>query len=311
MPNVLIVDDSPIERRLAAGVLCCDDSWHIVEASDVQEAVFLAESTPLDLVLTDARMPGGDGLELLQRIKSAQPLIPVIMMTGYGSEELAVQALQAGADGYITKDKLSRDLCDVVERVLNIAQENRSRATVLEMYSHQVISLVMESNPQHAGHVVRHLVDQCSDFGIIGPSDRIRLTVAFEEALLNAVIHGNLEVTSDLRELADGSFERLVRERQETPPYCDRRIYITCTLTPEEARVVIRDEGAGFDVSSIPDPREPERMMIASGRGLFLMRTFLDKVMFNAFGNEVTLVKWRGPRCEHEAECEDLLCAAH
>jgi anti-sigma regulatory factor (Ser/Thr protein kinase) len=68
---------------------------------------------------------------------------------------------------------------------------------------------------------------------------------------------------------------------------------VLCELTRDEARIIVRDEGPGFDVASLPDPRDPARIALASGRGILLMRSFLDEVGFNATGNQVTLVKRR------------------
>jgi anti-sigma regulatory factor (Ser/Thr protein kinase) len=58
------------------------------------------------------------------------------------------------------------------------------------------------------------------------------------------------------------------------------------------ARFVIRDEGPGFDPHKVPDPTDPENLERESGRGLLLMRSFMDSVAYNPTGNEVTLVKF-------------------
>ncbi len=56
---------------------------------------------------------------------------------------------------------------------------------------------------------------------------------------------------------------------------------------------MIRDEGSGFDRSELPDPTDPENLLKSSGRGVMLMQTFMDEVIFNDRGNEVTLIKRR------------------
>jgi anti-sigma regulatory factor (Ser/Thr protein kinase) len=119
----------------------------------------------------------------------------------------------------------------------------------------------------------------------------MRLSVAIEEALTNAIIHGNLEVNSELRESANGAYEQLIDERRSLECFAERRVYITCQTNRVEARIVIRDEGPGFDVARLPDPRAREQLDRASGRGVLLMRAFLDAVEYNAAGNQVTLVK--------------------
>src|SRR6185295_19428079 len=100
-----------------------------------------------------------------------------------------------------------------------------------------------------------------------------------------------LEVSSDLRENGDDAFHKLARERREQPPYAARRVRVTARLTTTGATFVIRDQGPGFDVSKLPDPTDPANLEKPSGRGLLLMRAFMDEVRFNATGNQVTMVK--------------------
>ena len=88
-------------------------------------------------------------------------------------------------------------------------------------------------------------------------------------------------------------FEEMIRQRQQTDPYASRRVNLKTELTQESARITIEDCGPGFDVSGLPDPRDPQRIAISSGRGVLLMRSFMDEVIYNGSGNRVTLVKLR------------------
>jgi anti-sigma regulatory factor (Ser/Thr protein kinase) len=72
-------------------------------------------------------------------------------------------------------------------------------------------------------------------------------------------------------------------------------------LSRSEAVFVIRDEGPGFDIASLPDPTSPECLELPHGRGLMLMRTFMNEVSYNATGNEVRLVK-RATRDDSDVE---------
>ena len=71
-------------------------------------------------------------------------------------------------------------------------------------------------------------------------------------------------------------------------------------ITPEETRFVIRDQGAGFARASVPERHDPKTLERGRGRGLVLMRHFMDEVAFNDRGNEVTLVKYRTQRMKDE-----------
>jgi anti-sigma regulatory factor (Ser/Thr protein kinase) len=86
-------------------------------------------------------------------------------------------------------------------------------------------------------------------------------------------------------------YQRLVDERCRSEPYTSRTLHVVVEITPHLGRFVIRDQGPGFDPSSLPDPTAPENLEKVSGRGLLLMRTFMDEVHFNDIGNEVVLIK--------------------
>jgi CheY-like chemotaxis protein len=300
--NILVVDDSPIERRLAISLLTENIDCTANEAVSSEEALLRIQLAPVDLLLTDLRMPDMDGLELLRRVKEEHPLLPVVVMTGQGTEETAVAALQGGADGYITKRRLAADVVSVVTCVLDASERGRCRAGLFRQLTRQSLEFELESNLTQIAPLWRLIVEDCGHLGIVSERDRVRVAVALEEALMNAMIHGNLEVSSELRERSGTEYEDLIRERQQAEPYASRRVSLKCELTQESAEIIIRDSGPGFDVSALPDPRDAQRIALSSGRGVLLMRSFMDEVFYNESGNEVTLVKHRGDKSEQLSE---------
>ena len=95
---------------------------------------------------------------------------------------------------------------------------------------------------------------------LVDDHDRVRVGVALEEALTNALYHGNLGVDSILKEKDDCSFSRLAAERSRQSPYRERRIHVQARLTTREATISIRDEGTGFDPTTLPDPIAPANL---------------------------------------------------
>jgi anti-sigma regulatory factor (Ser/Thr protein kinase) len=85
-------------------------------------------------------------------------------------------------------------------------------------------------------------------------------------------------------------FAQLAQERCTRAPYRDRHLYVEAKISRQEAVFVIRDEGRGFDPDVI-SPAIQASIEKASGRGMLLMRTFMDEVRYNSAGNEVTLIK--------------------
>jgi anti-sigma regulatory factor (Ser/Thr protein kinase) len=124
-----------------------------------------------------------------------------------------------------------------------------------------------------------------------GDKEVLEMGAALSEALHNALLHGNLEIGSQLRDEDLRRYLRTLRERRKMSPYRERRIHLRATVSAEAAVFTLRDEGPGFDPQTIPDPTDPRNLLHPSGRGVFLMRAFMDDVRFNAAGNEVTLKK--------------------
>jgi hypothetical protein len=136
---------------------------------------------------------------------------------------------------------------------------------------------------------------------ICDDTDRFRMGMALKEALLNALYRGNLEIDSVLShdaQAAEGAesageddLRSLVADRLKDTRYSSRRIYMQIKIDPKQAEFKIRDEGKGFDVKNLPSPGDLGSLDADTGRGIVLMRAFMDKVTFNRRGNEVTLVK--------------------
>jgi two-component system response regulator AtoC len=116
-PSILIVDD---ERNTREGLQrALQERYDVVLAEDPQKALQVLESMPIDILLTDLRMPGADGMDLLRRALALTDPPVCIMMTAYGSIENAVQAMQAGAYHYVTKPVNLNELELVIRRALN------------------------------------------------------------------------------------------------------------------------------------------------------------------------------------------------
>jgi anti-sigma regulatory factor (Ser/Thr protein kinase) len=138
--------------------------------------------------------------------------------------------------------------------------------------------------------LITYLQEAVSQMGLYGDDEQMRMGVALDEALANALYHGNLEIGSELRDDPDAMCA-LIEDRRRQSPYCDRRLHVEVSLSHEEIKFIVGDEGPGFDPNSLPDPTDPANLEKVSGRGILLMRTFMDEVTFNPTGNVVKMVK--------------------
>ena len=293
MTRILVVDDSAVDRRLAGRILekFGDGDIEIFYAENGLLGLEQIEAHVPDLVLTDMQMPEMDGFGLVEAMRKQFPLIPVVLMTAAGSEEIAVRALQSGAASYVPKKLLSEDLAEIVDRVLTISRTQHKQARILNRIQRSDTEFEIENDRDLVLALSTHLRQSFAAMRICDDRDSLRVGVALEEALLNAYYHGNLEVESKLREEDYQQYVDLALQRTKLAPYKHRRISVTASLSRSEATFVIRDEGPGFDVSKLPDPTAPEYLERPHGRGLMLMRTFMNEVTYNATGNEVRMVK--------------------
>jgi CheY-like chemotaxis protein/anti-sigma regulatory factor (Ser/Thr protein kinase) len=295
--TVLVVDDSPVDRHLAGSIIHKMDGWHADLAAHGREALDVLERQPRhlpDVVLTDLLMPEMDGLELVQAVRTKYPLLPVILMTAHGSEDIAIQALQKGAASYVPKKCLARDLAETLEQIVSTSQVNRNQQRILDSLIHHETRFVLENDTSLVAPLVGHLEQTLEGMRACEPSGMILVGVALHEALTNAILHGNLELDSILRETDEKQYYQLAVQRRGQEPYRDRRVHVHVTVSRQEAVFVVRDDGPGFDPAILPDPTDPANLGRVSGRGLLLIQTFMDRVEHNPKGNQITMVKRRG-----------------
>ncbi len=289
--TILIVDDYQVDRRIAGAIVDKIPDLRAAYAGDGREALdSIAREAPA-VVLTDLQMPGMDGLALVEEIRERFPRLPVILMTAYGSEDVAIQALRAGATNYVPKKSLAKELGQTLRQVLELSAVDRRRQRVLEALERRESHFRLENDPALVMPLIRLIQEDLGGMDVCDETARMRVGVALQEALVNALYHGNLEVSSDLRQDDEREFYDLADRRRALEPYRDRRIHVEARLDRGTATYVIEDEGPGFDTSSLDRPIEPEDLMRVGGRGMLLIRTFMDEVSHNQAGNRVTLVK--------------------
>jgi serine/threonine-protein kinase RsbW len=144
-------------------------------------------------------------------------------------------------------------------------QENKGRMTRHWLTSNAVVPSSCEGVVVFMERLLRMLTKHHFEEG-----EATAIRHAVEEALWNAISHGN----------------------QYDP---SKEVHVTFTIGPTEFNICIEDEGGGFDPLAVPDPTAPGRLQEARGRGLLLMRHFMDAVRYNAKANSVTLVRKRVP----------------
>jgi anti-sigma regulatory factor (Ser/Thr protein kinase) len=159
--------------------------------------------------------------------------------------------------------------------------------------------LCIPSRPEWIPPVIEFLKQKAQLTGACHQSRAGKLVLALHEALTNAVIHGNLELASDLKEQPDDAFARALADRSGDERYSSRPVTIDIDHDADRCRWSFIDEGKGFEFSRYLY-REPdtEALWLSSGRGIMLMRAFVDDLYYELGGRKVTLTLYRGSGIE-------------
>ena len=290
--RIVIVDDSAIDRRLVEFFLkkgIADVSLLSVDSG--QKAIEAIASETPDLIITDLQMPGMNGLELVEQIKSRGCNAPVILMTGFGTQQIAVQALKTGAASYVPKSALDKHLVETVKNVLSVSQWQRNRSPVLTTLDVVESHFTLENDPSLISPLIAYLQDQLETMRLSDKLQITRIGMAIHESLSYAIYHGNLELDAELRQSDEAIFCRLAVERRRDEPYASRRVRLSSRFSDAEARFVVSDEGLGNKPLERRDSIDAINLEGIEGRGLLLINSFMDEVTHNLQGNEITMVK--------------------
>ena len=158
MGRILVVEDDESMNQILVSTL--SDAGHEVKSVfRGEEAVSLCQEVWFDLVITDVRLPGIDGVETLSRLKDIQFALKFIVITGYASEDTPVRAIRLSVDDYLFKPFSLRYLLDSVERVLNQDEDKKSKLDLFEALfsevgltpaedSHQLLETLVEARQE-------------------------------------------------------------------------------------------------------------------------------------------------------------------
>lgn len=291
MSIVFIVDDSQVDQSLVRGILAKNRELEVRSFNNGVDALAEIPVANPDLVVTDLMMPEMDGLQVVTRIRNEFPETPVILMTSQGNEQTALEALQKGAASFVPKSRLTDRLYDTVSQVLALKNPGTPYREIMQCVNQAELAVSLPSDLQLIPQFVDLIQRSLSSLCVCDATESIRLSLAVEEALLNALLHGNLELTTDMAKSGLEPNAEYFHQRSSELPYSQRTIDVKVKIDKKQALFSIRDHGPGFDSSALPDENDLTPFQDGTGRGLKLMRSFMDGVSFNDSGNEVTLVR--------------------
>ncbi len=291
MPQVLVVDDSPIDRILAGKTLLKESGMTVTYAVDGADAMEQIRSQLPDAVVSDLQMPEMDGLQLVAAIKQRYPLLPVILMTAQGSEEIAAEALRLGAASYVPKPSLGKHLGEVVTRIILSAQSDRGHSRLMNSLSECDCRFTLQNDPELIEPLVNRFQEMLRCLPLADESERLRVGIALKHAMLTGHYLGNLELPAETENLFSPEMIQLAQERSADPQFAHRKLVIEAHLSPEVAEFRVRHEGPGIDVTQLP--AAPDLTSVSSHliRGWTLMQSIMDEAQISRDGRTQTLLK--------------------
>jgi DNA-binding response OmpR family regulator len=293
-PHVLVIDDDSAVLELVIEALTTH-GMKVHPFSEGEEAMkLLADpmSPTFDLVLSDINMDGMDGFEVIHRVKSMKPNLPVVLMTGAASVEYTIRALRMGASNLFMKPLALRDLVKSVFHLVELHRDFRLAQAGLKGLLEERRAFTFRSDELDIPSLILHLTDRLVPMGFAQPANVDVFAMAFHEALVNALEHGNLELQSNLKGdlfAEEDPYTVLRRERLRDEAFASRLVTVKTFVNAQRYEVEIQDQGNGFDTKKL-DPRSASDLVRTCGRGLPLIQTVLDEVHFNEKGNAVRMV---------------------
>lgn len=258
--KILIVDDHD-DLSTALKDVFSQTGYVVTTTENRDEAVELDKTQDYDIVISDldgekafVEGAGKEGEENCLPINDGEDL----------GDRSKVKAFKVCAKNFRREDFNEEELKNLFETVLNYKAQFVDNANAIRQIREK-IEFVFPSAISLMHSVLDYLMKRVEKVGVVNPESS-NLFIALDEAFVNAVKHGN-------------KFD------------ASKTVRVSAEVSTTEARFTVEDEGEGFDVNAIPDPRNPENLFKASGRGVLFIHNIMDEVTYNERGNRLTMVK--------------------
>lgn len=289
--KVLIVEDDKASRLFLESLLESNDYSFKSAANGIEGLNVFDEYQP-DLVLSDIQMPIMDGLELLEAIRDKRSETIVVIITAFGTENYAIQALHLGANNYLKKPVASQELLRLLKKYKSIFTSKFSPDALPGKLLNRNFKMEFKSEFNKIPKIVdKVIVESALEFE---NTIKVNIELGLVELITNAIEHGNLAIDYHQKQnaLNKGTLDELYKDRTNKAEYKDRKITVDFYTDEEIIQWTITDEGDGFDWKSLPDPTDQQHILELSGRGVFISNFLFDKVEYSGKGNIVTATKY-------------------
>ena len=268
--TVFVVASEPdyVEKVFA---LCADAPATAARYASLDDMLrALAQFERLHLAFTVLVYRRGSDLDIpaLRRVRLEYPQLVIIAVLGECDQQSALRLQSIGVHGILLppfeRISLGREIATAVPNVPNFKRhpDLMRRASVR-------LDFLIPSDLAYVLGINYHISNLLKEFGYPPQDTRVNIPLACDEAITNAIVHGN-----------------------NSDPH--KKVNIQIYVSPNRFRIRVRDEGAGFKLEEVSNPTQGEALLRASGRGVYLMRNIMDAVEFKEGGRVVELEKRNG-----------------
>ena len=295
--SILIVDDEEIIRNVLKRKLEQSTEFIVHTAPDGVPALETFKRERIDLVISDLMMSDMNGIELLRNLKRIKPAVPVIIITGYGTLDDAIEAIHLGAEDFIKKPFDINDVIETIEKTFRKLAEEADQRKIIKYIVDENISLSIPSDFEFLNTVINYVFSHLKARWLVNDENLHDVKVCMYEALTNAFEHGNLGIPGDeksrLLEISQQAWRDFLLERINSPEFSEKQIEVQLQINDERMVLRVRDQGQGFAYENHFNEVEPEMLFRSSGRGLLLIRSLMDDMWFEENGQALVMVKKR------------------
>jgi CheY-like chemotaxis protein len=240
-------------------------------------------------------MPEMNGLELIRKMREVCPLVPAVLVTAFGNEHLAAEALGVGAANYISKEHIGVLLPDILQRILMFTEANAESLDLKGTLDRSSFDFLLDCSIERITPLVCLQLRLLAAMNVLHTGERIRIAEALNYLLFYSIVHGNLEVPVDATPI---SIERAIamvqskRDDEATRRMSERNVTMRLEVTDRQARYAVTHQGNGQSIHHAPLPGTPQSFADERGRGMLLLTSVMNEVFIDPYTYDVTMVKY-------------------
>lgn len=292
-PAVLIVDPDKNFQEIMKDLLI--QRMHVHQAYSAEEAMNKCWENDYNLIITEMILPDMNVLEFIQKLKRKLHQTLIVVITYEQSVEAATEAIRLGVIDYIQKPFSIEQIALLTDKYYSLTVNKSPDYDFLDMLSEEKRTFELPTDFDLINPFLNNLIDMIRRFQGFNRRELLSVRLSVYEMLMNAMEHGNLEIDyQEKKRLLDKipDYQKYLHEKSSKQPYSERKVILSYHFTNDSLQITVKDEGKGFDISSIPDPKDKKNLRGLNGRGIFITRLNMDEIIYSDSGNQVSMKKY-------------------